>query len=110
MMTLLLAPPPPLPVMVGLMGMLLVTAALVCIGPAADEKQSQHKSDWRFGCGERLTKICHGHLGCSRDATADLILTLSPNFRILDFGCITNDSNPIQYPALINTEGQQWQI
>jgi hypothetical protein len=23
---------------------------------------------------------------------------------------ITNDSNPIQYPALLNTEGQQWQI
>jgi Domain of unknown function (DUF4184) len=32
------------------------------------------------------------------------------NFCIIGFGWTTNDSNPIQYPALSNTEGQQWQI
>jgi hypothetical protein len=32
------------------------------------------------------------------------------NSRIIGFGWITNDSNPIQCPAQLNAEGQQRQI
>jgi hypothetical protein len=78
------------------------------IRPQSSEGECE--SGWRFGCGERLAKIVQGHLGCSRDVTVVLILAPLPNFRIIGFGWITNDSNPIQYPALLNTEGQQWQI
>jgi hypothetical protein len=72
--------------------------------------EGERESRRRFAHGERLPKIVQGHLGRSRDATAVIILAPLPNFRIIGFGWITNNFNPIQYPALLNTEGQQWQI
>jgi hypothetical protein len=59
-------------------------------------------SDWR----KSSTVI----LGAPVTQLPVLILAPLSNFRIIGFGWITNDSDPIQYPALLNTEGQQWQI